>query len=84
MCAWSRTIEYQGEWISFEEYLKRHFGIDTSHSISPDVAQKLLQNSKSMEGEPKLLGAGDAGLRQFVGPESGADAPYPERSVKGE
>jgi len=40
VCAWSRTVEYQGEWISFEEYLKRRFNIDTSHGISPDEAQK--------------------------------------------
>ena len=35
MCAWSRTVEYQGQWISFEEYLKRRFSIDTSHGMSP-------------------------------------------------
>ena len=40
VCAWSRTIEYQGEWISFEEYLKRRFNLDTSHGISPAEAQK--------------------------------------------
>lgn len=40
MCAWSRTLEYQGEWISFEEYLKRRFDIDTSHGISPTEAEK--------------------------------------------
>ena len=40
MCAWSRTVEYQGEWISFEEYLKRRFNLDTSHGISPAEAQK--------------------------------------------
>ena len=40
MCAWSRTVEYQGEWISFEEYLLRRFDINTSHGISPAEAQK--------------------------------------------
>ena len=40
MCAWSRTIEYEGEWISFEQYLKRRFNIDTSHGISPAEAEK--------------------------------------------
>jgi hypothetical protein len=40
MCAWSRTVEFQGEWISFEEYLKRRFNIDTSHGISPAEAEK--------------------------------------------
>ena len=40
MCAWSRTIEYEGEWISFEQYLLRRFKINTSHSISPAEAKK--------------------------------------------
>jgi len=42
VCAWSRTVEYQGEWISFEAYLQRRFNIDTTHGISPDAAEKLL------------------------------------------
>ena len=42
MCAWSRTVEYQGEWISFEDYLKRRFNISTTHSISPAEAEKVL------------------------------------------
>lgn len=41
MCAWSRTIEFEGDWLSFEEYLKRRFGLDTTHGISPDQAQKM-------------------------------------------
>ena len=42
VCAWSRTVEYKGEWLSFEEYLKRRFDLDTSHGISPAEAQKAL------------------------------------------
>ena len=41
MCAWTRTVEYQGEWISFEQYLLRRFNINTSHGISPAEAQKI-------------------------------------------
>lgn len=40
ICAWSRTVEYEGEWISFEEYLQRRFNISTSHGISPEQAAK--------------------------------------------
>ena len=47
MCAWSRTVEYEGQWISFEEYLKRRFNIDTTHGISPAEAQKIFENLKS-------------------------------------
>ena len=42
ICAWSRTVEYQGEWLSFEEYLKRRFNISTTHGISPTEQQKAL------------------------------------------
>ena len=55
MCAWSHTIKYEGEWISFDAYLKRHFGIDTTHGISPAEAQKVLQNIKSIERKAEPL-----------------------------
>ncbi len=35
LCAWTRTIRYQAEWVSVETYLERRFGIFTSHGISP-------------------------------------------------
>jgi CHASE3 domain sensor protein len=40
ICAWSRTIEYQGEWMSFEEYLKRRFDVQATHGISPGESKK--------------------------------------------
>lgn len=50
VCAWSRTVEYEGEWISFEDYLKRRFDLDTSHGISPAEAEKAFRNRKSSDG----------------------------------
>ena len=41
MCAYSRTIEYDGEWISFEEYLQRRFQMTTSHSMSPAEFERM-------------------------------------------
>ena len=35
LCAWTRTVRYEGEWISIEAYLERRYGVITSHSISP-------------------------------------------------
>jgi len=46
ICAWSRSVEYQGEWISFEQYLQRRFNINTSHGISPAEAQKVFGDLK--------------------------------------
>jgi CHASE3 domain sensor protein len=47
MCAWSRTIEFHGQWISFEEYLQRRFNISTNHGISPSEMEKLRQVTES-------------------------------------
>ena len=41
MCAYSRTVEYEGEWLSFEEYLRRRFKIETTHSMSPAEFERL-------------------------------------------
>lgn len=37
LCAWTRTVRYEGEWISVEAYLERRFGLLTSHGISPEA-----------------------------------------------
>lgn len=41
LCAWSRSVEYKGEWISFEEYLRRKFNISATHGISPEALSEL-------------------------------------------
>lgn len=50
MCAWSRTIEFEGKWLSFEDYLKRRFGLDTTHGISPEEARKALDGIRTADG----------------------------------
>ncbi len=42
VCAWSKTVEYEGEWVSFETYLSRRFGFSISHGISPAEAAKMM------------------------------------------
>ena len=41
LCAWTRSVEYEGEWISFEEYLRRKFHLSATHSISPDALAQI-------------------------------------------
>jgi len=53
MCAQSRTVEYEGEWITFELYLKRRFHLDTSHGISPAVAEKAIAELEASRREEK-------------------------------
>ena len=52
MCANSRTIEYEGKWLSFEDYLHDRFGISTTHGLSPVELQKL-QRSFAQTLRPK-------------------------------
>lgn len=54
VCAWSRTVEYEGEWLSFEEYLQRRFGLSTSHGISPQEAEKILSVSRTSSASPSV------------------------------
>jgi CHASE3 domain sensor protein len=48
LCAWTRSVEYDGEWISFEEYLRRKFNLSATHGISPEA---LSQISVGLEGQ---------------------------------
>jgi CHASE3 domain sensor protein len=41
LCAWTRSVEFDGEWISFEEYLRRKFNISATHGISPDALTQI-------------------------------------------
>jgi CHASE3 domain sensor protein len=41
LCAWTRSVEYDGEWISFEEYLRRKFHVSATHGISPDALAQI-------------------------------------------
>jgi CHASE3 domain sensor protein len=40
VCAWSKTIEHDGEWISFDDYLEKRFGLRVSHGMSPEQAKR--------------------------------------------
>jgi len=46
ICAWSGRVEYQGQWISFEQYLRRRFNFRVSHGISPTEAGKVFGGEK--------------------------------------
>lgn len=37
VCAWSKRVRYQGEWVGLEEYLLLAHGLFVSHDISPEA-----------------------------------------------
>jgi CHASE3 domain sensor protein len=49
LCAWSNTIEYQGQWLSIADYLKRRFNLTITHGISDAQAEKFSREIDSME-----------------------------------
>jgi CHASE3 domain sensor protein len=51
LCAWTRSVEYEGEWISFEEYLQRRFNLSATHGISPEAISRI----ESELQEPKTV-----------------------------
>jgi CHASE3 domain sensor protein len=42
VCAWSKTIQHEGEWITFEDYMNRRFGLRITHGINPAEAERLM------------------------------------------
>jgi CHASE3 domain sensor protein len=40
MCAWSKRVQYKGQWIPLEEYIKNRFGVRISHGISKEEYEK--------------------------------------------
>jgi hypothetical protein len=56
ICAWSRTVKHEDEWLSFEEYLQRRFKVNTTHGISPAEAERLgfKLTSSDLKNEPVL------------------------------
>jgi CHASE3 domain sensor protein len=43
ICAWSKLIEYEGQWLSVEEYLSRRLHAHVTHGISRVEAGKMLK-----------------------------------------
>jgi CHASE3 domain sensor protein len=46
VCAWTKTVEHEGEWVSFEEYLARRFGINVSHGVNPNEADRIISEMR--------------------------------------
>lgn len=48
MCAWSRRILFQDQWISVEAYLRARFGVIVTHGLADDALESLIHE---IEGE---------------------------------
>lgn len=41
VCAWTQRVQWQGKWITFEEYLAKRFNLYCTHGISEEAAARL-------------------------------------------
>lgn len=56
MCACSKTIKYEQEWISFEQYLGRRFNVQVRHGLSRGEASKLKAHLDSLAVDEEATG----------------------------
>ncbi len=53
VCAWTHRVKYQGQWLSFEEYLRLRFDLRFTHGISEEAANKLqMEAIELVESDP--------------------------------
>lgn len=61
LCAWSNTVKYKGEWMTFASYLENRFGLQATHGISPKAIEKLERDDPLLAGgalnDPRRLAA---------------------------
>jgi CHASE3 domain sensor protein len=48
VCAWTGQVQYQGQWIRLDEYLKKQFGVSVSHSLSQEAATKMMREIEEL------------------------------------
>jgi hypothetical protein len=51
MCAWTRRLEFDGQWLDIETFLHRRFGIQVTHGISQD-AMRMFQTAQEEQKNP--------------------------------
>jgi GAF domain-containing protein len=48
MCAWTKRLELDGEWVGIETYLERRFGLSVTHGMSEEaLAEQLRELTRS-------------------------------------
>ncbi len=45
MCAWTKKVKVQDEWIPVKNYLRKHLGVTISHGMTEESARQFLADS---------------------------------------
>lgn len=48
MCAWTKRVDLEGQWVSIEEFLQRRFGVLVTHGVSEEA---LAMIERDVEGD---------------------------------
>lgn len=51
--AWSRKIQVDGEWVTFEQFLTNTLGVAITHGIDPEAARWLDSHPRDRRAEPR-------------------------------
>ena len=43
ICMWTKQVRVDGEWIPVDQYLSKHLGVELTHGISREAAEKILR-----------------------------------------
>ncbi|HCE42709.1 MAG TPA: hypothetical protein DET40_04105 [Lentisphaeria bacterium] len=46
VCAWTRKIKVEDEWLTIEEFMKKYLDKDVTHGISPEAFEKMFKETK--------------------------------------
>jgi hypothetical protein len=63
ICAWTKRVKDQGEWISFEEFMNKHLGLQFTHGISEDGVKALRQDFPSIAQDMRAVTANIARVK---------------------
>jgi CHASE3 domain sensor protein len=70
VCAWTRRVQWQGRWLTFEEYFTKRFNLHFTHGISEEAAEKVRAEARAQRvdeqsGRPTNHPASSGGIDSF-------------------
>lgn len=45
MCAWTKKVKVEGEWMTIEEFLTKYYHLNITHGITEEAAKKLAEEA---------------------------------------
>ena len=49
VCAWTRRVQWEGRWVSFEEYLLKRFHLRCTHGICDEAAEQMRRDAMQLK-----------------------------------